>query len=115
MALLEKHRSAIYAHFVETIGEEAAQAMLAQFPVRDLDEPVTREFVRAEIAGVRAEIAGLRGEVGADIAGLRGEAHAEFAEVREEMASIGQGLAIRLQVTIGLAVTVLSAVTLITR
>jgi hypothetical protein len=111
MALLEKHRSVIYAHFVETIGEEAAQAMLAQFPARDLDEPVTKEFVRAEIADIRAEMADVR----AEIAELRGKMHTEFARVREEMGGIGQRLAVRLQVTIGLAVGFLSAVTLITR
>ncbi|HYF44574.1 MAG TPA: hypothetical protein VD926_00085 [Acidimicrobiales bacterium] len=56
MALLEKHRTVIYAHLVEHIGEEAAEAMLAQFPSRDLDEPVTKEFVALQIAELRAEL-----------------------------------------------------------
>lgn len=56
MALLEKHRSVIYAHLVEHVGEEAAEAMLAQFPSRDLDEPVTKEFVALQIAELRAEM-----------------------------------------------------------
>ena len=73
MALAEKHRSIIYAHFVETIGEEAAEAMLSQFPARDLDEPVTKEFVRAEIADVQREIAVLRGEMRTEFAAVRGE------------------------------------------
>jgi transcriptional regulator with XRE-family HTH domain len=34
--------------------------MLSNFPLRDLDEPVTKDFVRAEIAGVRSEIADVK-------------------------------------------------------
>ena len=75
MALSEKHRSRFYDHFVEHVGEEAAEAMLAQFPARDLDEPATKDFVRAEIAGVRAEIAGVRVE----IADLRTELSGQIA------------------------------------
>jgi hypothetical protein len=99
MALAEKHRSVIYAHLVEQIGEEAAEAMLSQFPSRDLDEPVTKEFVRAEIADVRAEIAELRGEM-----------RAEFANVRREMGEMGRHLATRVQITIGLVGGALAAI-----
>jgi len=56
VALLEKHRSVIYAHLVEHVGEEAAEAMLAQFPSRDLDEPVTKEFVALQIAELRSDM-----------------------------------------------------------
>jgi hypothetical protein len=63
VALLEKHRTVIYAHFVEQVGEEAAEAMLAQFPSRDLDEPATKDFVAAQIAAVRADMAELRAEL----------------------------------------------------
>jgi hypothetical protein len=90
MALLEKH-------FVESIGEEAAEAMLSQFPARDLDEPVTKEFVRAEIAV------------------LRGEMTTEFATVRAEMAALGNQLAVRLQVTVGIAAAALGALSILTR
>jgi len=38
------------------LGEEEAEALLSQFPARDLDEPVTKEFVRAEIADLRTEM-----------------------------------------------------------
>ncbi len=37
--------------------------MLSQFPSRDLDEPVTKEFVRAEIASVEAKIASLEARI----------------------------------------------------
>ncbi len=73
MALNEKHRSSIYQGLIQFLGEEEAQALLSQFPARDLDEPVTKEFVRAEFADVRAEIAGFRGEVRAEFAAVRGE------------------------------------------
>lgn len=50
MALQEKHRARYYAHLVDQVGEETAEAVLGQFPARDLDEPVTKEFVALQIA-----------------------------------------------------------------
>jgi len=63
VALSEKHRSSIYQRLAPMLGEEEAEALLSQFPARELDEPVTKDFVRAEIAGVRGEIAELRTEL----------------------------------------------------
>lgn len=92
MALSQKHRSSLYQHLAPLVGEEEAEALLSQFPSRDLDEPVTKEFVRAEmsevraeIAEVRAEIAELRGDVGGAIAGLRADLSGEIAGLRAEM------------------------------
>ena len=66
--------------------------MLSQFPARDLDEPVTKEFVRAEIADVRAEMAdvraeieALRGELHTEVGTLRGELHTEVGTLRGEL------------------------------
>ena len=56
MALLEEHRNTIYNAFVSLMGKEATQAMLSQFPSRDLDEPVTREFLRAELGELRDQL-----------------------------------------------------------
>ena len=56
MPLSQKHRSTIYEKLEPILGEEEAEALLSQFPARDLDEPVTREFVRAEIAELRVEM-----------------------------------------------------------
>src|SRR5690242_354816 len=50
MALSQKHRSSIYQSLSPMLGEEEAEALLSQFPSRDLDEPVNQGFVRAEIA-----------------------------------------------------------------
>ena len=64
MSLSQRSRSAIYAGLKDLVDEEAVEEMLSHFPVRDLDEPVTQEFVRAEIAWTsRAEIAELRAEM----------------------------------------------------
>ncbi|MDD9371306.1 MAG: hypothetical protein PV358_14400 [Acidimicrobiales bacterium] len=63
MALSTRHRSSIFQTLSPILGEEEAEAMLSQFPARDLDEPVTKEFVRAEIADVRAEIAQLEARI----------------------------------------------------
>ena len=122
MALAEKHRSVIYAHFVAQIGEEAAEAMLSQFPSRDLDEPVTKEFVAMTAAELRSEIAGVRTDLQAEIAGvrtevaeLRGEMRTEFAEVRGEMAQLGDHLAKRVQLTIGVATGILGALAIFVR
>ena len=57
VALSQKHRSSIYQRLSPMLGEEEAEALLSQFPSRDLDEPVTQGFVRAEIAGLRTEVA----------------------------------------------------------
>jgi hypothetical protein len=56
VALSQKHRSSIYQQLSPILGEEEAEALLSQFPARDLDEPVTKEFVRAEIGTLRAEM-----------------------------------------------------------
>lgn len=56
MTLTAKHRSSIYRTLSPLIGEEEAEALLAEFPARDLDEPVTKEFLRAELAELRADL-----------------------------------------------------------
>jgi hypothetical protein len=63
MALSEEVRTQFYEHYVEHVGEEAAEAMLSQFPTRDVDELATKEFVQLEISKVHVEIAALRLEI----------------------------------------------------
>jgi hypothetical protein len=63
VALSTRHRSSIFRTLAPILGEEEAEAMLSQFPARELDEPVTKEFVRAEIADVRAAIAQLEARI----------------------------------------------------
>lgn len=82
MALSERSRSALYQALSRTIEEEAVAEMLAHFPARDVDEPVTREHLDRRIAE------------------LRGELHAEVAGVRTEIASAANRTIIWLVATI---------------
>ncbi len=67
MALTERSRNAHYRGLTDVIDEEAVSEMLSYFPARDSEEPVTTEFLRAEMADLRAEMADLRAEVTATI------------------------------------------------
>ena len=53
MALTERSRNALYTGLTEIIHEEAVSEMLSYFPARDVEEPVTKEFLRAEMAELR--------------------------------------------------------------
>ncbi len=75
MALSERSRSALYQAFSQSIEEEAVAEMLAHFPARDVEEPVTREHLDRRIAE------------------LRGELHAEIAGVRTEIAGVREAIA----------------------
>lgn len=85
MALSAKHRSTIYERLSPMLGEEEVEALLSQFPSRDLDEPVTKDFVRAEIAEVRSELAGMRTDLRGEIASLRTDLRGEIADLRTEL------------------------------
>ena len=85
MALTEKHRNEIYRHLAPTWGDEVTQAFLSQFPAREGEEPITRDFLRAELAEVRAEMAELRTEMRTEMSDLRGELRTEMAGLRTEM------------------------------
>jgi CHASE3 domain sensor protein len=60
--MTERSRSALYQGLSTVVDEEAVQEMMSFFPARDVEEPVTKEFVRAEMADLRAE---LRADMGA--------------------------------------------------
>lgn len=67
--------------------------MLAQFPSRDLDEPVTKEFVALQIAELRTEM------------------HQELGLLRTELHRQTERLMNRVQLTGGLVVIALTLVT----
>lgn len=56
MTLSTKHRSSIDRTMCDVIGEEEAEALLAEFPTREGEELVTKDFLRAELAEFRAEM-----------------------------------------------------------
>lgn len=85
MALSERSRSALYLGFSEIVDEEAIQEMLSYFPARDVEEPVTKEFLRAEIGQVRVEFANLRSQF-ADLRGDFAELRGDFANLRSDFA-----------------------------
>ena len=60
MALTHKHRTALYEGLSGIVDEEAVNEMLAYFPTREGDEPINRDFLRAELSDLRSE---LRGEM----------------------------------------------------
>jgi hypothetical protein len=97
MPLTERSRHKLYETFTALIDDETAvQEMLSYFPARDVEEPVTKDFLRAElqteIGAVRFEVGELRAElhteigaVRAEIGELRAELHAEIGGLRTEM------------------------------
>ena len=79
MSLSERSRSAIYQGLTEVIRDpQAVQEMLSYFPARDVEEPVTKEFLRAELTLVRLEIVELRTD-------LRTELHQELRRMQAWM------------------------------
>ena len=95
MALSQKHRSSIYQTLSPVIGEEEAEALLSQFPARDLDQPVTQAFVRVELAEFRAEMNEFRTEMRAEMNEFRTEMRAEMNEFRTEMRAEMKRVALR--------------------
>ena len=63
MAMLEKHRNVLYNHFAPQLGEEVTQALMSNFPSRDVEEPVTKADLAATEATLRLELADLRTEM----------------------------------------------------
>ena len=61
MPLTERSRHKLYETFTALIDDETAvQEMLSYFPARDVEEPVTKDFLRAEL---QTEIGALRTEM----------------------------------------------------
>jgi len=96
MALTHKHRSALYEGLSGIVDEEAVNEMLAYFPTRDGDEPISREFLRAEMSDLRAEMSELRAEMSDLGAELRAEMSELRADVRTEMGELESRLVDRI-------------------
>lgn len=89
MALSAQHRSILYTEFVERLGPDVTEAFLAEFPAREGDEPITRDFLRAELSVTRGELRGemadLRGQLRSEMADLRNDLHGEMADLRNDL------------------------------
>lgn len=101
MALTQKQRSALFDHFAPLVGEETAEAFMAEFPTHEGDEFVTTTFLRAEMAELRSEFAGLRSE----FADLR----VDFAGLRSEFAGLRSDVTLRLTGVIAVATGIVVA------
>lgn len=103
MAMLEKYRNVLYKHFVDELGEEATQAMLAHFPARDIEEPVTRADLAAAATDLRSELTTATTE-------LRGEIHKVslgLESLRTEMHRLLNRQLVALTTVIGIAVGII--------
>jgi HAMP domain-containing protein len=93
MPLTERSRHKLYETFTALIDDETAvQEMLSYFPARDVEEPVTKDFLRAElqseVGAVRLEVGELRAELHTEIGALRTEMHTEIGAVRAEIGDL---------------------------
>ncbi len=91
MSLSQKSRTAIYQGLSDVITDpEAVEELLSHFPARDLDEPVTKEFHRAETASLRVEMAESAAQLRTDLADsaaqLRTDLADSAAQLRTELA-----------------------------
>lgn len=82
MAISEKLRASIFRKLSPVIGEEETEAVLSNFPARDVEEPVTKEHLQLELTLIRTDLdAGLAAvrleiaEVRTDVAGFKADVH----------------------------------------
>ena len=100
MVLSQKSRAEMFSYFSSTpLGEEVTSEMIASFPDYNLDDLVTKDFLRAELserfAAVRSDTATLRndtteqfGAVRGGTATLRNDMTEQFGAVRGEIATL---------------------------
>jgi hypothetical protein len=67
VALSIEHRTTIYERLSPILGEEEAQALVAQFPARAQDEPVTKH----DLALLRSDLALLRSDLRTEMRDLQ--------------------------------------------
>lgn len=109
MSLTQKSRTEIYRALSELgTDPDAVEEFLSHFPSRDLDEPVTKEFHRAESATLRTEMAEGYGQLRTEMAEGYGQLRTEMAEgaaqLRTEMAEVRAEVAeLRTEMHVGFA------------
>lgn len=89
MPLSERSRSELYQGLRTVASEEAVGEMLSYFPARDVEEPVTKEFFRAESAAARgvlnSQLTMARSDLTGQMAELRTDLTGEMAQLRTDM------------------------------
>lgn len=91
MALSEQARSSIYNGLSNVVDQEAVAEMLSYFPIRDTDEPVTKDHLDTQIALIRSELhielSALRNEIKDEVNEFRTETKDEMAKLRSTFES----------------------------
>ena len=85
MAMLEKHRNVLYNHFAPQLGEEVTQALMSNFPSRDVEETVTKADLNSELGALHLELADFKAEVRTEIGAVRLELESFKTEVHRMM------------------------------
>ena len=68
MPMTERSRHKLYETFTALIDDETAvQEMLSYFPARDVEEPVTKEHLRAELLATRAAVSNEQARLQAEV------------------------------------------------
>lgn len=117
MALTHKHRSALYEGLSGIVDEEAVNEMLAYFPTRDGDEPISRDFLRAEMSDLRAEMSDLGAELRAEMSDLRADLRTEMGELESRLVDridnkFNQVIAANLATLVAFAAVMIAAIKL---
>lgn len=89
MALSASSRSTLYQKFSPLLGEKATEEMLANFPARDVEEPVTKEHLDLRMAHVDTRFA----ELDTKLAELRLTISEEFRHQQRWIIGVGIALA----------------------
>jgi hypothetical protein len=92
MALSASSRSTLYQTFSPLLGEKATEEMLANFPARDVEEPVTKEHLDRRIAEVQTSIAEFRGVMRTELAHVRRDMSEEFRSQQRWIIGVGVAL-----------------------
>jgi hypothetical protein len=80
------------------VGEDTAEALMAEFPANEGDQLVTKQFLRAELAELRGEMAELRADL-----------QTEMAALRTDMATLRSDLTLRLISVVAVATGIVVA------
>ncbi len=86
VAISEKLRASIFRKLSPVIGEEETEAVLSNFPSRDVEEPVTKEHLQLELTLIRTDL-------DAGLAAVRSDLTTGLAAARLEIAGVRTAVA----------------------
>ena len=96
MALQEKHRNILYQAWVPLLGEEATAAVLAHFPAREDEDPITKDHLDRRFVEHRAVVdrrfLDLRADLERQITELRADLERQITQQVAELRADLEGL-----------------------